>query len=95
MTPKPGKPGRGPAAISTPGKERHNTSLPFVSGTSGPELTPPTIITEYWYRLVYPVAFRRRKRGDAEDSGKEMRGAQRVMGKTNPLRAPKTDWVRV
>ena len=26
----------------------------------------------------YPVAFRRRKRGDAEDFGKEMRGAQRV-----------------
>ena len=31
----------------------------------------------------YPVAFRRRKRGDAEDFGKEMRGAQRVMGRTN------------
>ena len=31
----------------------------------------------------YPVAFRRRKRGDAEDFGKEMRGAQRVMERTN------------
>ena len=31
----------------------------------------------------YPVAFRRRKRGDAEDLGKEMRGAQRVMGRTD------------
>ena len=31
----------------------------------------------------YPVAFRRRKRGDAEDFGKEIRGAQRVKGRTN------------
>ena len=31
----------------------------------------------------YPVAFRQQKRGDAEDFGKEMRGAQRVMGRTN------------
>ena len=31
----------------------------------------------------YPVAFRRRKRGDAEDFGKEMRGAQRVIRRTN------------
>ena len=31
----------------------------------------------------YPVAFRRQKRGDAEDFGKEMRGAQRAMGRTN------------
>ena len=30
----------------------------------------------------YPVAFWRRKRGDAEDFGKEMRGAQRVMRRT-------------
>ena len=36
VTPKPGKPGRGPAAITTPGKKKHNVSLPFVSGTSGP-----------------------------------------------------------
>ena len=28
----------------------------------------------------YPVAFKRRKRVDAEDFGKEMRGAQRVLG---------------
>ena len=31
----------------------------------------------------YPVAFRRRKRGDSEDFGKEIRGARRVMGRTN------------
>ena len=30
-----------------------------------------------------PVAFRRQKRGDTEDFGKEMRGAQRVMRRTN------------
>ena len=39
------------------------------------------------YLLVadsYPVAFGRRKRGDAEDFEKEMRGAQRVMGRTSP-----------
>ena len=41
VTPNPGKPGRGPAAITTPGKERHNASLLFVSGTSGLDLTPP------------------------------------------------------
>ena len=38
----------------------------------------------------YPVAFRRRRRGGAEDFGKEMRGAQRVMEGTIlcvPLRA--------
>ena len=33
----------------------------------------------------YPVAFKRRKRGEAEDLGKEMRGAQRVMGRTNSV----------
>ena len=49
----------------------------------------------------YPVAFRRQKRCDAEDSGKEMRDVQGVMGRTNspsshnPLRASKSDWVRV
>ena len=37
------KPGRGPAAITTPGKERQNASLLFVSGISGPDLTPPTL----------------------------------------------------
>ena len=31
----------------------------------------------------YPVAFRWRKRGDAEDFGQEMRGEQRVMGRAN------------
>ena len=57
VIPNPGKPGRGPAAITTPGKDRHNASLLFcerdvrprphtphqrdVSGTSGPDLTPP------------------------------------------------------
>ena len=48
----------------------------------------------------YPVAFRRRKRGDAEDFGK-MRGAQRAMGRRNSVfptilcAPPKSDWVRV
>ena len=44
----------------------------------------------------YQVAFRRRKRGDAEDFG-EIRGAQRVMGRTNTILCapPKSDWVRV
>ena len=50
-------------------------------------------------------AFRRRKRGDAEDFGKEMRGAHRVMRRTNSelpsvfstilCAPPKSDWVRV
>ena len=35
----------------------------------------------------YSVAFRRQKRGDAEDFGKGMRGAQRVMGRTNSGKA--------
>ena len=48
----------------------------------------------------YPVAFRRRKRGDAEDFGK-MRGAQRAVGRRNSVfptilcAPPKSDWVRV
>ena len=33
----------------------------------------------------YPVTFRRRRRGNAEDFGNEMRGAQRVMGRTNSI----------
>ena len=40
-------------------------------------------------RLV-PSRFGRRKRRDEEDFGKEMRVAQRVMGRTK-----KSDWVRV
>ena len=35
----------------------------------------------------YSVAFRRQKRGDAEDFGKGMRGTQRVMGRTNSGKA--------
>ena len=59
----------------------------------------------------YPVVFRRRKREDAEDFGKEIEGRAKGCGKDelgeggffspslrlphNPLRAPKSDWVRV
>ena len=62
-------------AISSPGRTRQETISSHLNceKTRHLSLSPDS----------YPVAFRRRKREDAEDFGKEMRGAQRVMGRTN------------
>ena len=49
VTPNPGKPGRGPEVITTPGKERHNASLLFCERDVRPR--PHTYDID-WYFMV-------------------------------------------